>query len=138
MKVKNRDIIGAKTALAEMFQMKLPLRASLAVARLDTKLKEPIDVFVKVRDGLMARYEIERQPSTDGLVQFQSKQGQESLDKFLSEFNELLDSEIELVVDKVRLPEKIAATCDACKHNMDKQLEIEPSILAALEHFVEV
>ena len=36
----------------------------------------------------------------------------------------------------VKLPEKVAATCDKCKHNMDKALEIEPAILLLLEKFV--
>ena len=58
--------------------------------------------------------------------------------KFMGEMNELFSQEVEVVFDKVKLPEKVAGTCDKCSHNMDRMLEIEPNVLMALDKFVEV
>ena len=49
-----------------------------------------------------------------------------------------MNKEEEIVFDKVKLPEMVTATCDKCNHNMDKPFEVEPSILMALEKFIEV
>lgn len=61
----------------------------------------------------------------------------ENFPKFAEELGELFAQEVEVIFDKVKLPENVAATCDKCGHNMDKMLEIEPNILMALEKFVE-
>ena len=57
-------------------------------------------------------------------------------------FDKLMAEEAKINFDgiavPVKLPEKVAATCDACHHNMDRAQEIEPAILMALEKFVEV
>ena len=62
----------------------------------------------------------------------------ENYPKLVEEVNELLAQEVEVKIDKVRLPETISATCDKCSHNMDKALEIEPSVLMTLGKLVEV
>ena len=46
--------------------------------------------------------------------------------------------EEEMVVDKVRLPEKVSCVCDSCKHNTDMPLMLEPTTLMALDQLVEV
>jgi len=46
--------------------------------------------------------------------------------------------EVEIVLEPVTLPEKVAAVCDKCGHNMDRLLEIEPATLILLEKFVKV
>ena len=61
-----------------------------------------------------------------------------SFPKFVDELTELMNQEVEVVFEKVMLPEKVAATCDKCSHNMDKMFEIEPSVLMALGKFVDV
>ena len=66
------------------------------------------------------------------------EQGSESWEKFVSEFNELMSLEVEVVFDKIKLPEKISSTCDKCNHSIDKPFEIEAKILMALDKFVEV
>ena len=136
MKIRNSDVTGAKTALVELLKMKFPIKTSMEIAKLDVKLNEPVDVFVKARDGLFAAYDIKREVE-DGQIRFTSdKEG--DLREFTDKFNELFREEVEVDFKKVKLPEKVASTCEKCHHNMDKLLEIEPSLLVALDKFVEV
>ena len=48
--------------------------------------------------------------------------------KFIEEFNELLETEVEFGMEKVKLPEKIG----------DKDIEVSTSILINLDQFIEV
>ncbi len=97
------------------------------------KLDEQFKVIEEVRNGLVKKY-----GETDDKKQISVKPEGENFPKFVEEFSELMSQETEIVIDKVKLPEKIAATCDKCNHNMDKSFEIEPNILIQLDKFVEV
>lgn len=134
MKVKNGEIYQTVEPLKKLMQEKMPVRTSYGIAKLVNKLAEPLKVIEDVRSGLVKKY-----GKQDGAGQgWKVEVGTENFEKFTSEFTELLDQEVQIVFDKVRLPEKIAATCDACHHNMDKEFEIEPIILMALDKFVEI
>jgi hypothetical protein len=122
MKLQNQDIVEAKTALAELMKVRLPMRESIAIAHLDLKLREPLEAFIKVRDSLFEKYEIRRVRNEDGQVQFTSDK-EENAKAFTEEFNELLRMEVDFEFDKIKLPET---------------LEVEPSVLLALERFLEV
>lgn len=137
MKVTNRELTEAKGALDKLLQEKMPVRVSWGLAKLSKKVGEPIEAFILVRDGLFKKYNVKPTQNEEGVVSLTSEVDG-NLEKFSEEFKELLDLTVELVVEKVKLPEKVAATCDKCNHNMDKQFEIEPVILMALEKFVEV
>ena len=138
MKVKNNEILNAVGALNKLLEVKLPVRTSFQIAKLASKIKEPLEAFNKVRDGLVKTYGVtSEQGTTPGSTIIKTK-NPEDLQKFADEFEELMNQETELVVDTIKLPEKVAATCDACHHNMDKSLEIEPAILVALERFISV
>ncbi len=133
MRVKNGDIFLAREPLQKLMEVKLPVKASYQVAKLANKLNEQLKVIDVVRNGLIKNY-----GETDERGQGSIKQDSPNFQKFVDEFSELLEQEVEIVFEKVKLPEKVAATCDKCNHNMDKPLELEPSILMALEKFVEV
>ena len=138
MKLTNNEVLAAKGALAELSKVKLPLKASMAVARLEIKLNAPIEVFSKVRDGLFAKYEVKQGRTEGGQVELTSEQ-EGAIPKFSEEFAELLGMETEeLAFEKVRLPEKVASTCGKCGEQTERGFEIEPSILVALEKFVEI
>ena len=130
MKLPNSAALQAKTKLVELGKLKLPVRSSVQVVKLEKKLDEMIGEFIKVRDGLFGKYEVS-QKATGNQINLITKNPEEQ-DRFNEELTELLTMETEVVFEKIRLPEKIAATCDACKHNMDKLLEIEPDILRPL------
>jgi len=133
MKVTNRDIFEGRKAIQELLGLKLPVRTSLQVAKLSRKFNEVLKDIDVVRRGLIGTYGTE-----SGKSGKEVKADNENFPKFMQEFDELLETEVDIEATKVKLPEVISATCDACHHNMDRPLEIEPWILAALEKFVEV
>jgi len=137
VKLKNGEIFSAVDALGKLTPVgtKFPVKVSLAIVKLSTKLADPYREIEEVRQGLFKTYG-EVDPENPQQIKVDPKG--EKYPKFISELNELFDQEVEIVFEKVKLPEKVAATCDKCNHNMDKQFEIEPVILMALEKFVEV
>ena len=133
MKVTNRDVFEGRNAIQELLQLRLPVRTSMQVAKLSRKFNGALKDIDVVRKNLITQYGTESEKGGKEV-----KPDNENLPKFMEEFNELLELEVNIVADKVVLPERIAATCDKCHHNMDRPLEIEPWILASLEKFVEV
>ena len=133
MKLTNGDIFGSQEPLKKLIEQKFPVMVSYKLAKLVKKLDEQFKVIEEVRMGLIKKY-----GETDDKGQTQVKPEGENFPKFVAEFNELMSQEVEIVVEKVKLPEKVAATCDKCNHNMDKSFEIEPNILIALDKFIEV
>lgn len=133
MKVTNRDVFEGRNAIQELLRYRLPVRASSQVAKLSRKVNEALKDIDVVRRGLIDKYGTEAEKGGKEI-----KPDSENREKFFEEFNELLELEVNIVVEKVKLPEKIGATCDKCNHNMDKPLEIEPWILAALDKFVDI
>lgn len=149
MNLTNGEILGAAVALRDIREEKLPVKVSMNLAQLALKLDEPIKAFEEVKSGLTKTYEItqEQEKDKDGKV-LEDEKGNirtilkakkpEILQKFLDEMNELLLLEVEVVVTKVKLPEKIAGTCDKCNHNMDVPLQLTQGTLIALAKLVEV
>ena len=137
MKVTNSELLQANQALGKI-EGKLPVRVSSDLAKLAIKLNDPLKAYDEVRKGLVSTYQITFDEGKDGNVVIKSKGKKEDIDSFAKELNELLGLETELDVKVIRLPEKITGTCDACKHNMDVPLQLETSVLIALDKFVEV
>ncbi len=133
MDVKNGEIFLAREPLQKLMEVKLPVKASYQVAKLANKFNEQLKVIDEVRNNLIRNY-----GEKDDKGQTVVKQESPNFQKFVEEFTELLDQEVEIIVEKIRLPEKVMSTCDSCHHNMDRLFEIEPSILMALEKFVEI
>jgi len=109
------------------------LRSSMQVAKLSRKFNEALKDIDVVRLNLIDKYGA---PAEHGGKEV--KAGSDDYPRFMQEFDELLDLEITIQADKIKLPEKISSTCEVCHHNMDRPLEIEPWILASLDEFVEV
>jgi len=123
----------ARDPLGELAGTKFPWMVSYNLVKLLKELDEPFKVIEEVRNGLIKKY-----GETDDKGNSQVKPESENFPKFAVEFNELLAMEVEVAVKKVELPEKVAATCDKCHHNMDKVFEIEATMLMALDKFVGV
>ena len=130
----NREIWRAYPAMLELSRVKLPVRASMELAKMVSKLEKPHGTIDKERVKLLEKY-------------IDKKKGEKSMavndpkyQDFMKDFDEMLDMVWgEFKIDKVKLPEKIAGTCDKCNHNMDVAFLIESSILIPLqEKFVEV
>lgn len=133
MNLNNGEIFRAREPLMKLLEHKFPVKTAYGLAKLSNKLNEQLKIIEEVRMGLIRKYGEKNEKGSISV-----KQEGENWEKFVDEFNELMAQEVEIVIDKVRLPEKIAATCDKCNHNMDRTLEIEPNLLIALEKFIEV
>lgn len=150
MLLKNAEILAARESLQKLMEQKFPIKTSFELAKLATKLQDPWKNIEDVKNGLVKTYgegnRIDPQlPKKDDegevIKDAEDKPVMEdnpNFEKFLKEFEELLALEVEVVIQPVKLPEKVAATCDKCNHNMDKTLEIEPGVLVALEKFITV
>ena len=135
MKVKNHIIYLAGNTIQRLGEVKLPVRTSLAVAKLTIKLVDAQKPIEQVRKDIVKEY-LPLKKDDKGvnipLTEIQQKELE-------AKVNELMEEETDLdQKDKIKLPEMVSSTCDKCHHNMDKPLEIESHILAVLEPFLEV
>ncbi len=135
MRITYKELADRKEAFDRLGRIKLPITASLSIAKAASKVDDALVPFYKVRDGLFAGYKVGRQQEGNLLILKTEKE--EDNPKFIEEWNSLLKEEVEFTALKFKLPGKVAATCDKCKHNMDKELEIESSILSTLIDFIE-
>ena len=140
MKLTNGEIFNAKKPIEKLLDKELPVKTSYGLAKLATKLSDQLQVIGQVIQGLRKTHgtadpknpsQFNVLPEIDG--EFNPEYG-----KFNEGINELMAQEIEIVLDVVTLPEKVASVCEKCGHTTEKALEIEPSVLMALEKFVKV
>ena len=120
MKLTNGEIFNAKVPLQQLVANKFPVKTSLALVKLTQKLNEHLVPVEQVRDGLIKTY---GKPDPERPQQIRVNPEDENWAKFVAEFGELMSQKVEVVFQKVTLPET---------------LEIEPTILMALEKFIEV
>ena len=135
MKLNNGEIFNSKEPLRNLMEQKFPVKVAYGLAKLANKLNDQLKVIDEVRNGLIRTYGV---ADKDNPRQIRVSPDSEGFPKFVEETEELMKQEIEVVFEKVTLPEKVATTCDKCSHNMDKMFEIEPSVLMALGKFVDV
>lgn len=131
MKVTNEEIFNGRDSLRLLSQMRLPVLVSLQVARLVSKLNEPVRILEGVRNSLVNQYG-QRQESGEVTVvipnDLLNRPVSPGWENFLKELGELMAQEIEVDAEKVKLPQEVDG----------KPLQIEPSILIALERLIEV
>ncbi len=139
MKLNNGEIWMSREPLAKLMEQKFPIKTSYDLAKMVGKLNEQLKIIDGVRSGLVRTHGT---PDKDNSQQMSVPAGSEGFNKFMEELAELMNKEEDIDFGKVtvpvKLPEKVAATCDSCHHNMDRLLEIEPSILITLEKFIAV
>ena len=123
MKLTNGDIFGAQEPLRKLTEQKFPVMVSYKLAKLVVKLNEQVKVIDEVRQGL-----IKKHGKTDETGNTSVKPEGKGWLKFVEEFNELMAQEVEVVCEKVKLPENIDG----------KPFCLEPSILMALEKFIDL
>jgi hypothetical protein len=132
LNVKNSDLYAAREALKKVNEHRFPVKTSFGLAKLGARVNDACKPIDTCRDELLKKFG----KNEDGRTFINANSP--NWPDFEREFTELMDMEAEIKVDVVKLPEKVSATCDKCNHNMDRPLEIEPSVLMALEKFVEV
>ena len=120
MKLTNGEIFNARVPFQQLVANKFPVKTSLALVKLIHKLNEVMEPVEQVRSGLVKTY---GKPDEKNPNQARVSPGDENWDKFQEEFSELMSQEVEVVFQKVELPET---------------LEIEPAVLMALEKFITI
>ena len=151
MKLTNGEIFNAKEPLQKLLAEKPPFEVSYGLAILASKLDPQLGVIEKVRQGLFKTYGT---PNPDNPQQLKAPQptipdgselkdggGNSILDgggnptfnmvenpqavKFVSEYNELMSKEVEIVLDVVEIPSTV-------------ELNIEPAVILALMKFIKM
>lgn len=130
MKLTNAEIANTVGPLKKLMDIKWPVETSLEIVKLITKLQVPLGEMDIVRQGLVKRYGITFESDMAGNTTIKSETEGDAL-KYVTEAADLGSLEVELKVNerkKIKLPKKVDG----------KSLQIEPSILFALEKFIEV
>lgn len=122
MKLTNGEIFGAWEALLKLMAERFPVKTAYGLAKLANKLQDQYQIIEGVKNGLIKTYGKEEGE------QIKVDPTSENFPKFVSEVEELMNQEVEIVLSKVCLPEKVD----------ERTIEIEPTVLMALEKFVEV
>jgi hypothetical protein len=139
MKVTNGDIFGATQAFQEILKIELPVKTSWMLAKLASKVDALFKNIDKARSGLVARLgtvdkktgQVEIKPS----IQVLNTETQELEDKpnpawaeFVAGYNELMEQEDEIDMEKIKIPEEING----------KPIMVSANTLFALGKFIEV
>ena len=133
MKVQNADVFRTREALPKLMAEKFPVLVSYKLAKLAEKMNGELKVLEVARNALVKKY-----GKTDEKGNVKVAEDGEEYPKFVEEFNLLMEQEVSLDVAAVRLPEKVAGTCDSCHHNLDRAFEIEAMVLLQMGPFIEV
>jgi len=120
VKLANGEIFNAKEPLQKLMQEKFPVKVSYGLAKLAAQLDAQLGVIEKVRQGLIETYG-EKDP--DNPTQIRVTPGMGGFSKFAEEYGELMSQETEIVFEVVTLPDT---------------LEVEPTVLMALDKFVKI
>ena len=118
MTVKFKDILDAEKALGKLSQERLPVRQSVALARLIKKLNEELQIFNDQREKLLIQYGEYKENEGGYLVP------KENLEAFRKDFDILLGSSCELGGEKIKI-------------TLQKDSTIEAAVILGCENFCE-
>lgn len=122
MKLTNGEIFNSREPLRQLLGMKFPVKVAYGLAKLASKLQDQYQIIEEVRNGLIKTY------GEDKGGRLTIEPDNKNFPKFVSEVEELMNQGIEIVFSKVCLPEKVD----------ERTIEIEPTVLMALDKFIEV
>lgn len=125
MKLLNGEIFNAREPLQKLIEKELPVKVAYGLAKMVNRLNEQFKIIEDVRQGLIRKY---GEADKEDPQKMEVKASSENYPKFVVEMTELMNQEVEVVIEKVKLPEEVDG----------KPLQLEPSILMALEQFIEV
>lgn len=137
MKLRNQEIHLAYPNLEKLAQIQLPIKVSLGIATLISKLRQPYLVIEGERQKLVRKY---------GTLDPKTKQINVSLDSpqagdFAREYGELLIQEWEddIKFTKVILPQSLKVICEGCKQQKEIPFVMDSNTLLPLrEKFIDV
>ncbi len=122
MKLTIAELFSVKEPLQNLAKQKLPAKTGFAVLKLIRKLNDHLIPAEETQNNLVRQYghPPEDAPNSDKIG---IAPGDENWPAFLEQYSDLVTQEVEIVFDKIPLPET---------------LEIEPAVLMALEKFVRI
>ncbi len=157
IKATKGEIWNSFRAMQAITAQKFPVMVSYRLAKLAKMLEIEITAINEARKNLINQYSTKnaagKEELPDTIVDLDAdckpkldKEGKEikignpAKIAFNDEWQKFIDNKDEIGLDfeMVKIPQMVASTCDACHHNMDRPLEIEPWILMLLMKFVEV
>ena len=143
-----RDVWEASIGFQLLDALRLPfhVRVSMNLAKANVALRPHIEAVTEVRNKLIEKHAPRTQPEVDDAGKVLQEGGKilpiqpnsPEMEAFEKEWGELCKDKVEVNYEVVKLPEKIASTCDQCHHNMDKPLALPFKILVLLDKIVEV
>lgn len=99
MKLKNGDLFLCKEPLKRLVERDdIPIKYGLPIARLARKLGEEIDLIDQKREGLIRKYGEQKDKNVSITPE------STNWEKFVNEFNELIEIEVEVNVKPVKIP----------------------------------
>jgi hypothetical protein len=120
VKITNGEIYNdLRPALGKLIQIKLPVKTAFAVARFVSKVQELVTTIENVRNNLISQYGETDERTLRPII----NQASQNWEAFVSEYNALMEIEVELPDTKIIIPDGV---------------ELEASVLLQLEKFVEV
>jgi len=136
MKLNNQEIWLAYPNLENLARLNLPSKTSLGIAILVSKLRAPYMVIDGERQKLVHKYgKLDPQAKTISV-----RYDNENAGEFAREFGEMLikDWPDDFILDKVKLPDKVWATCKKCGHIEETPFLIDANTLVPLkDKFIE-
>ena len=120
MQAKNGDVWQAREPLQELLKEPWPVKTAYGLARLGRRINEQAMLIEQVRTRLITQYGV-----ANGAGQIAVTPDSPNWANFVTCFNELMDEDADIPLDKVILPDV-------------EGLSLQPSILMALVPFVEM
>ena len=103
MKLTNEEIFVAKEPLEKLLNERLPVKVSYQLAKMASKLNEQYEIIERVKDGLVKTYGAKNKDNPTILEVLPTSEG---FPRFIEEMDELFAQKMELVLDKVNLPQE--------------------------------
>jgi len=118
MKLTNGELFGSKEAFGRLLtRVDIPVKYAFPIVKLVKKLQTDLAAIEEQRQGLIQKYG----ETSDGQIRVEPSG--ENFGKFVTDFNELMQMECEVVSGKVSIPDNI---------------EISGQDLMVLEPFIEI
>ena len=121
MLLTNGEIFQGAQALAKLSAMEFPVKTSYGILRVMRQIKDQADVINETRDGLIKRYDTPKDGGQTGI-----QPGDDNWESFVSEFNTLMNFEVDLDVYPIVLTED----------GFGEDAKIDAATLASLERFL--
>ncbi len=145
----NGELKAMQVPLQMLNQQRLPYPTTKALVKLSLKIQDALRDIEEHAEVLRQRHGVKNPhgqyyvPRTLKQLNENTKKEEEipnpAYEDFGRDYAELLEQTQEIEFEgKIKLPEKVASTCDKCHHNMDRPLEIAPEIILPLEKFIDI